>query len=111
MCIMCFTAHGARHMHHMQYVQVKLQLGRCAVLQRSLEPSRYEAPYPIFKRSKSNHVCHVAAGEEVGYDAVRYTRCNNNPSQEVVAAKLAALEGEQWVTLRVTPQVTPWVIL
>ena len=34
-----------------------------------------------------------AAGEEVGYDAVRYTRCNNNPSQEVVAAKLAALEG------------------
>ncbi|WIA36723.1 hypothetical protein OEZ86_007995 [Tetradesmus obliquus] len=34
-------------------------------------------------------------GAEVGYDGVRYTRCNNNPSQEVVAAKLAALEGTE----------------
>jgi O-acetylhomoserine/O-acetylserine sulfhydrylase-like pyridoxal-dependent enzyme len=38
---------------------------------------------------------YAAAGQEVGYDGVRYTRCNNNPSQEVVGAKLAALEGEQ----------------
>lgn len=32
-------------------------------------------------------------GEEPGYDDVRYTRCNNNPSQEAVGAKIAALEG------------------
>lgn len=33
------------------------------------------------------------AGEEITYDDVRYTRCYNNPSQEVVAAKIAQLEG------------------
>ncbi|KAF8073052.1 CHR5 [Scenedesmus sp. PABB004] len=32
-------------------------------------------------------------GVEQDYDSVRYTRCNNNPSQERVAAKMAALEG------------------
>lgn len=32
---------------------------------------------------------------ESTYDAVRYTRCNNNPSQLVVGAKLAALEGAE----------------
>lgn len=32
-------------------------------------------------------------GGEEGYDAVRYTRCNNNPSQLAVGARLAALEG------------------
>lgn len=32
---------------------------------------------------------------EDSYDAVRYTRCNNNPSQLAVAAQLAALEGAE----------------
>jgi hypothetical protein len=34
-------------------------------------------------------------GTEEGYDNVRYTRCNNNPSQTAVAAHLAALEGTE----------------
>lgn len=47
------------------------------------------------KCNSSFLLSYAAAGQEVGYDAVRYTRCNNNPSQEVVGAKLAALEGVQ----------------
>lgn len=45
---------------------------------------------PIFQSATFVHT-----GEETSYDAVRYTRCNNNPSQLVVAAKLAALEGTE----------------
>lgn len=38
--------------------------------------------------------CATTTGAEGGYDAVRYTRCNNNPSQVVLGQKLAELEGE-----------------
>ncbi|GBF88630.1 cystathionine beta-lyase [Raphidocelis subcapitata] len=34
-------------------------------------------------------------GTEDGYHAVRYTRCNNNPTQLALAAQLAALEGAE----------------
>jgi O-acetylhomoserine/O-acetylserine sulfhydrylase-like pyridoxal-dependent enzyme len=35
----------------------------------------------------------VFTGEENDYGSVRYTRCNNNPSQETLAGKVAKLEG------------------
>jgi hypothetical protein len=86
-----------------------MHLLRCAVLQNNssnLPCRRLLVPF----HQPVKRPCHVGAGQEVGYDGVRYTRCNNNPSQEVVATKLAALEGEQrvtsWVTLQVTMMMT-----
>lgn len=37
----------------------------------------------------------VYHGTETSYNNVRYTRCNNNPSQVAVGAQLAALEGAE----------------
>eukprot|EP00775_Hariotina_reticulata_P013055 gene13055-13182_t len=37
----------------------------------------------------------VFTGEEKDYDSVRYTRCNNNPSQDALASKVAKLEGTE----------------
>jgi cystathionine beta-lyase/cystathionine gamma-synthase len=37
----------------------------------------------------------VFEGHEGGYDDVRYTRCNNNPTQLSLGAQLAALEGSE----------------
>lgn len=34
-------------------------------------------------------------GDGVAYDDVRYTRCNNNPTQVALGAELAALEGAE----------------
>lgn len=48
------------------------------------------AVMPIFQSATF-----LTTGEEVGYDAVRYTRCNNNPSQVVLGEKLAELEGTE----------------
>lgn len=62
---------------------------------------------PLFERNTlfdSGHIdlmtfsvpCYLFTGTEKAYDDVRYTRCNNNPSQEVVADKIARLEGMRW---------------
>ncbi|KAI8470293.1 MAG: cystathionine beta-lyase MetC [Monoraphidium minutum] len=45
---------------------------------------------PIFQAATFSY-----DGGDLSYDDVRYTRCNNNPSQLALAAHLAALEGAE----------------
>lgn len=48
---------------------------------------------PIFQTTTFTHDPSVDG--ENGYFSTRYTRCNNNPSQGYISAKLAAMEGAE----------------